>query len=68
MALSLKKGRKTGKRKKDNFRRRTNLSKDDYSSIRKGGGGGSLKLVCVTNITNGVSINKMIKNCEIKYR
>lgn len=40
MALSLKKGRKTGKRKKDNFRRRTNLSKDDYSSIRKGGGGG----------------------------
>lgn len=56
MALSLKKGRKTGKRKKDNFRRRTNLSKDDYSSIRKGGG--SLKLVCVTNITNGVSINK----------
>lgn len=33
-----KKGRKTGKRKKDNFRRRTNLSKDDYSSIRKGGG------------------------------
>ena len=42
MALSLKKGRKTGKRKKDNFRRRTNLSKDDYSSIRKGGGGGGL--------------------------
>lgn len=67
MALSLKKGRKTRKRKKDKFRRRTNLSKDDYSSIRKGGGG-SLKLVCVTNITNGVSINKMIKNCEIKYR
>ena len=59
MALSLKKGRKTGKRKKDNFRRRKNLSKDDYSSIRKGGGGGSLKLVCVTNITiNGVSIIK----------
>lgn len=41
MALSLKKGRKTRKRKKDKFRRRTNLSKDDYSSIRKGGGGGA---------------------------
>lgn len=58
MALSLKKEEKPENEKRITFVEGQIFQKITVQS-EKGGGGGSLKLVCVTNITiNDVSINK----------
>lgn len=56
MALSLKKGKKPENEKRITFVEGQIFQK--MITVQSEKGGGSLKLVCVTNITNGVSINK----------